>query len=237
MISNDSCWRGFPCPSDHRTPPTGLYLALAADMARLHSPGPQKTWGPGEGPCRSLWAFWGALLGPPQTRLPLLSRAACPKAPGPISLKENVPGTVTAEWEPSPDEAGGVPLYYEVLTRSSVHGPWRQAADRVHTNHYTLLGVLPGREYHFRVVAKNELGASLPSDTSQPWCIPRQRGELSGMQAASGAALALVAQCGLTCHWPHHQVEAKSCCPALLPTCPASQLAQPTYLHCSPLCP
>ncbi|XP_047561518.1 immunoglobulin-like and fibronectin type III domain-containing protein 1 isoform X1 [Lutra lutra] len=101
--------------------------------------------------------------------------AACPKAPGPIRLQENVPGTVTAEWEPSPDEAGGVPLYYEVLTRSSMHGPWRQEADRVHTNHFTLLGVLPGREYHFRVVAKNELGASLPSDTSQPWCIPRQR--------------------------------------------------------------
>nr|XP_035942556.1 immunoglobulin-like and fibronectin type III domain-containing protein 1 isoform X1 [Halichoerus grypus] len=101
--------------------------------------------------------------------------AACPKAPGPIHLQENVPGTVTAEWEPSPDEAGDVPLYYEVLTRSSAHGPWRQAADRVHTNHFTLLGVLPGHEYHFRVVAKNELGASLPSDTSQPWCIPRQR--------------------------------------------------------------
>ncbi|XP_027975907.1 immunoglobulin-like and fibronectin type III domain-containing protein 1 [Eumetopias jubatus] len=101
--------------------------------------------------------------------------AACPKAPGPIRLQENVPGTVTAEWEPSPDETGGVPLYYEVLTRSSAHGPWCQAADRMHTNHFTLLGVLPGHEYHFRVVAKNELGASLPSDTSQPWCIPRQR--------------------------------------------------------------
>ncbi|XP_045643654.1 immunoglobulin-like and fibronectin type III domain-containing protein 1 isoform X1 [Ursus americanus] len=101
--------------------------------------------------------------------------AACPKAPGPIRLQENVPGTVTAEWEPSPDEAGDIPLYYEVLTRSSAHGPWRQAADRVHTNHFTLLGVLPGHEYHFRVVAKNELGASLPSDTSQPWCISRQR--------------------------------------------------------------
>ncbi|XP_034522904.1 immunoglobulin-like and fibronectin type III domain-containing protein 1 isoform X1 [Ailuropoda melanoleuca] len=101
--------------------------------------------------------------------------AACPKSPGPIRLQENVPGTVTAEWEPSPDEAGDIPLYYEVLTRSSAHGPWRQAADRVHTNHFTLLGVLPGHEYHFRVVAKNELGASLPSDTSQPWCISRQR--------------------------------------------------------------
>ncbi|XP_039083478.1 immunoglobulin-like and fibronectin type III domain-containing protein 1 [Hyaena hyaena] len=101
--------------------------------------------------------------------------AACPKAPGPIRLQENVLGTVTAEWEPSPDEAGDVPLHYEVLTRSSAHGPWRQVADHVHTNHFTLLGVLPGHEYHFRVVAKNELGASQPSDTSQPWCIPRQR--------------------------------------------------------------
>uniref|UniRef100_A0A8C8XV64 Immunoglobulin-like and fibronectin type III domain-containing protein 1 n=1 Tax=Panthera leo TaxID=9689 RepID=A0A8C8XV64_PANLE len=101
--------------------------------------------------------------------------AACPKSPGPIRLQENVPGTVTAEWEPSPDEAGDVPLHYEVLTRSSAHGPWRQVADHVHTNHFTLLGVLPGHEYHFRVVAKNELGASQPSDTSQPWCIPRHR--------------------------------------------------------------
>uniref|UniRef100_A0A2K6RU72 Immunoglobulin-like and fibronectin type III domain-containing protein 1 n=1 Tax=Rhinopithecus roxellana TaxID=61622 RepID=A0A2K6RU72_RHIRO len=101
--------------------------------------------------------------------------AACPQAPGPIHLQENVPGTVTAEWEPSPDEAWGVPLHYAVFTRSSAHGPWREAADRIHTNRFTLLGVLPGYEYHFRVVAKNELGASKPSYTSQPWCIPRQR--------------------------------------------------------------
>ncbi|XP_005245637.1 immunoglobulin-like and fibronectin type III domain-containing protein 1 isoform X1 [Homo sapiens] len=101
--------------------------------------------------------------------------AACPQAPGPIHLQENVPGTVTAEWEPSPDEAQDVPLHYAVFTRSSAHGPWHEAADRIHTNRFTLLGILPGHEYHFRVVAKNELGASKPSDTSQPWCIPRQR--------------------------------------------------------------
>lgn len=87
---------------------------------------------------------------------------------------------MTAEWEASPDEAGEDPLYYEVLMRSSARGRWQQAADRVHTNHYTFLGVLPGHEYHFRVVAKNELGASLPSDTSEPWRIPRHRGELGG---------------------------------------------------------
>ncbi|KAK2086235.1 Immunoglobulin-like and fibronectin type III domain-containing protein 1 [Saguinus oedipus] len=101
--------------------------------------------------------------------------AACPQAPGPINLQENVLGTVTAEWEPSPDEARGVPLHYAIFTRSSAHGPWREAADRIHTNRFTLLGVVPGHEYYFRVVAKNELGTSQPSDTSQPWCIPRQR--------------------------------------------------------------
>ncbi|XP_036057868.1 LOW QUALITY PROTEIN: immunoglobulin-like and fibronectin type III domain-containing protein 1 [Onychomys torridus] len=104
-----------------------------------------------------------------------ISVAACPQAPGPIYLQENVPGTVTVQWEPSPDEAQGTPLHYTVLMRSSSHGSWHEVADRVHTNHFTFLGVLPGHEYHFRVLAKNELGASKPSDTSQPWCIPRQR--------------------------------------------------------------
>lgn len=100
-----------------------------------------------------------------------------PQAPGPIHLQENVPGTVTAEWEPSPDEAQGVPLHYSVLVRFSGNGPWLEVADRVYTNRFTLLGVLPGHAYHFRVVARNELGASEPSDSSQPWCIPRRRGE------------------------------------------------------------
>lgn len=84
---------------------------------------------------------------------------------------------MTVQWEPSPDEAQGIPLHYTVLMRSSSHGSWHEVADRVHTNHFTFLGVLPGHEYHFRVLAKNELGASKPSDTSQPWCIPRQRGK------------------------------------------------------------
>ncbi|KAL1774781.1 immunoglobulin-like and fibronectin type III domain-containing protein 1 [Sigmodon hispidus] len=104
-----------------------------------------------------------------------ISVAASPQAPGPIYLQENVPGTVTIQWEPSPDEAQDIPLYYTVMMRSSSHGSWHEVADRVHTNRFTLPGVLPGHEYHFRVLAKNELGVSKPSDTSQPWCIPRQR--------------------------------------------------------------
>ncbi|XP_059533884.1 immunoglobulin-like and fibronectin type III domain-containing protein 1 [Myotis daubentonii] len=110
--------------------------------------------------------------------------AARPQAPGPVHLQENVPGTVTAEWEPSPDEARGVPLHYAVLMRSAAHGPWREVADRVHTTRFTFLGVVPGHEYHFRVVAKNELGASEPSDAGQPWCLPRLRDKVPAKPAS-----------------------------------------------------
>lgn len=137
---------------------------------------------------------------PPNSAPSGLSPADYPQSPGPISLQENVPGTVTAEWEPSPDETRGIPLYYTVLTRSSSHGSWREVADRVHTNRYTLLGVVPGHEYHFRVVAKNALGASMPSDTSQPWCLPRQRGEFCEPQdGRAHGVLGYLAQGARTC--------------------------------------
>ncbi|KAB0342622.1 hypothetical protein FD754_019548 [Muntiacus muntjak] len=102
--------------------------------------------------------------------------AARPRAPGPVVLREGALGSVTVEWEPSPDEteAGAAPLHYAVLMRTSAHAPWSPAAERLHNCRFTLVGVLPGHEYHFRVVAKNELGASEPSDTRQPWVVPRQ---------------------------------------------------------------
>eukprot|EP00070_Physeter_catodon_P037165 XP_028344059.1 immunoglobulin-like and fibronectin type III domain-containing protein 1 isoform X3 [Physeter catodon] len=102
--------------------------------------------------------------------------AARPRAPGPILLREGTLGSVIVEWAPSPDEADGraAPLHYTLLTRSSARAPWRPAAERLHTCRFTLVGVLPGHEYRFRVVAENELGASEPSDTRQPWVVPRQ---------------------------------------------------------------
>uniref|UniRef100_A0A8C3VNG3 Immunoglobulin-like and fibronectin type III domain-containing protein 1 n=1 Tax=Catagonus wagneri TaxID=51154 RepID=A0A8C3VNG3_9CETA len=103
--------------------------------------------------------------------------AARPRPPGPIVLKEVTPGSVTAEWAPSPDEAeaGAAPLHYMVLTRSSACATWRPVAERLHNCRFTLVDVLPGCEYHFRVVAKNELGDSEPSDTRQPWVVPREQ--------------------------------------------------------------
>ncbi|XP_036611419.1 immunoglobulin-like and fibronectin type III domain-containing protein 1 [Trichosurus vulpecula] len=101
--------------------------------------------------------------------------SASPATPGPIRLEENVPGTVTAVWEPPPDDGQGGSLYYTVLTRSSANVAWQEAGDRIYTNRFTLAGILPGHQYYFRVVAKNDLGTSEPSDTVEPWSIPRQR--------------------------------------------------------------
>ncbi|KAB1258814.1 Immunoglobulin-like and fibronectin type III domain-containing protein 1 [Camelus dromedarius] len=43
---------------------------------------------------------------------------------------------------------------------SSADARWRPAAERLHTCRFTLVDLVPGHEYHFRVVAANELGAS-----------------------------------------------------------------------------
>ncbi|XP_049626746.1 immunoglobulin-like and fibronectin type III domain-containing protein 1 [Suncus etruscus] len=115
----------------------------------------------------------------------LLRAAACPRPPGPIRLLEKVAGTVTAEWTPSPDELGEPQLYYTVFMRSSASGPWRQVADRIHTTRFTLPGVRPGHQYHFRVVAQNDVGTSPPSDTCQPWCLPRQHRDKFTVKALS----------------------------------------------------
>ncbi|XP_057400485.1 immunoglobulin-like and fibronectin type III domain-containing protein 1 isoform X1 [Balaenoptera acutorostrata] len=113
--------------------------------------------------------------------------AARPRAPGPILLREGALGSVIVEWVPSPDEADGraAPLHYTVLTRSSAHAPWRPAAERLHTCRFTLVDALPGYKYHFRVVAKNELGASEPSDTRHPWVVPRQPPDRDTVKAPS----------------------------------------------------
>lgn len=172
-------WSGLPAPDATADPwlrSLGPQVP-ACKSAFPRAPGDMGTQG--RPPLEPMGDFrWPA--GSPQRGSLCHLSSACPRAPGPIRLQENVPGTVTAEWEPSPDEGGDSPLHYEVFTRCLGLGPWRLAADGLHTNRFTLLGVLPGLEYHFRVVAKNELGASQPSDTSEPWCIPRHRGECGG---------------------------------------------------------
>uniref|UniRef100_A0A8B9HXU1 Immunoglobulin like and fibronectin type III domain containing 1, tandem duplicate 1 n=1 Tax=Anser brachyrhynchus TaxID=132585 RepID=A0A8B9HXU1_9AVES len=98
-----------------------------------------------------------------------------PQNPGPILLQENVPNAVTVTWEPSASEKWESNLYYTVLKRESQKGLWHVVGDLIYTNKFTYTKVIPGRDYYFRVVAKNELGSSGPSETVQPWRIKKTK--------------------------------------------------------------
>uniref|UniRef100_A0A8C9VI80 Uncharacterized protein n=1 Tax=Scleropages formosus TaxID=113540 RepID=A0A8C9VI80_SCLFO len=88
-----------------------------------------------------------------------------PKPPGPVDLEENVPGTVTVTWEPSPDEKHDDRLHYMVSKWDSSKGTWHTVADGLFNNKFTVCSLIPGHEYQFRVYAKNDIGLSAPSDS------------------------------------------------------------------------
>lgn len=88
-----------------------------------------------------------------------------PKPPGPVELDQNTPGTVTLSWAPSPDEKRDDRLHYMVSKRDSYKRTWRTVADNLFNNKFTVVNILPGREYYFRVFAKNDMGLSQPSES------------------------------------------------------------------------
>ncbi|XP_053298547.1 immunoglobulin-like and fibronectin type III domain-containing protein 1 [Pleuronectes platessa] len=93
-----------------------------------------------------------------------------PKPPGPLELDENVPGTVTISWDASPDEKRDDRLHYMVMKRDSNKRAWHTIADHIFNNKFTACNILPGREYQYRVYAKNDMGSSKPSESAK-WLI------------------------------------------------------------------
>uniref|UniRef100_A0A8C7C7F6 Immunoglobulin like and fibronectin type III domain containing 1, tandem duplicate 3 n=1 Tax=Oncorhynchus kisutch TaxID=8019 RepID=A0A8C7C7F6_ONCKI len=100
-----------------------------------------------------------------------------PKPPGPAELEQNVPGTVTVTWTPSPDERRDDRLHYIVSRRDSVKRMWQTVADHLFNNKFTALNIMAGREYYFRVYAKNDMGLSEPSE-SPTWGVTKKKGTL-----------------------------------------------------------
>ncbi|KAJ8360425.1 hypothetical protein SKAU_G00169500 [Synaphobranchus kaupii] len=88
-----------------------------------------------------------------------------PKPPGPIELEQIVHGKVIVSWEPSPDQEVDDWLYYVVAQHDSNTRVWKTVADRLFATSYTALNITSGREYHFRVFAKNDIGLSEPSES------------------------------------------------------------------------
>ncbi|XP_054640248.1 immunoglobulin-like and fibronectin type III domain-containing protein 1 [Dunckerocampus dactyliophorus] len=97
-----------------------------------------------------------------------------PKPPGPVEIEENVPGTVTVSWTPSPDEKRDDRLHYMVTKRDSSKRTWHTVADHIFNNKFTACNIMPGREYQFRVYAKNDMGSSKPSE-SPKWLITNKK--------------------------------------------------------------
>ncbi|KAI7808167.1 putative immunoglobulin-like and fibronectin type III domain-containing protein 1, partial [Triplophysa rosa] len=97
-----------------------------------------------------------------------------PRPPGPVELEQNVQGTVTVTWAPSPDEKQDDRLHYMVLKRDSIKQTWRTVVDRLFNNKFTVVNILPGREYNFRVFAKNDISISEPS-VSPVWGTTKKR--------------------------------------------------------------
>lgn len=93
-----------------------------------------------------------------------------------MDLEENVPGTLTVTWEASPDEKRDDRLHYTVSKLDSTKRTWATVADRLFNNKVTVCNIMHGREYLFRVYAKNDIGISAPSE-SPTWGREKKKGE------------------------------------------------------------
>lgn len=93
-----------------------------------------------------------------------------------MDLEENVSGTLTVSWTPSPDEKKDDRLHYMITKRDSVKHTWQTVADHLFNNKFTAINVMPGRQYKFRVHAKNDMGLSEPSE-SPIWEVKRWKGK------------------------------------------------------------
>ncbi|XP_058635174.1 immunoglobulin-like and fibronectin type III domain-containing protein 1 [Onychostoma macrolepis] len=105
-----------------------------------------------------------------------------PKPPGPVVLEQVVYGKVIITWTPSPDQEKDDRLHYMVAERDSSTRVWNTIADRLFCNTYTT-SVQPGREYHFRIYAKNDMGLS-DASKSPTWGVNELRVPLVPRSAA-----------------------------------------------------
>ncbi|KAM6927252.1 immunoglobulin-like and fibronectin type III domain-containing protein 1 [Xenentodon cancila] len=101
-----------------------------------------------------------------------------PRPPGLVELEENVSGTVTVSWIPSPDEKKDNRLHYMVTKRDSIKRTWQTVADLLFNNKFTAINVIPGRQYKFRIYAKNDMGLSGPSE-SPVWEVNKKKEKYS----------------------------------------------------------
>ncbi|XP_028440258.1 immunoglobulin superfamily member 22 isoform X1 [Perca flavescens] len=100
-----------------------------------------------------------------------------PRPPKNLGLEEEVPSTVTLQWDHTPDLADDDDegAHYIILKRDASTASWFTVAERVFSSKYTVTGLLPGRKYYFRVVAHNSIGDSDPLDSKEPLIMAKEK--------------------------------------------------------------
>ncbi|KAM8752242.1 immunoglobulin superfamily member 22-like [Acanthopagrus schlegelii] len=112
-----------------------------------------------------------------------------PPPPKNLRLEEEVPGTVTLQWDHTSDSADGDEgAHYVILKRDTSTASWFTVAERVFSRKYTVTGLLPGRKYFFRVIAQNSIGDSDPLDSKEPVIIAKEKECVSSLQLKEYAA-------------------------------------------------
>ncbi|XP_051885661.1 immunoglobulin superfamily member 22-like [Pristis pectinata] len=102
-----------------------------------------------------------------------------PRPPTNLHLVEEVPNTVTLSWDHTPDNIEDGRVQYVIMKRDASTATWYTVTDRVFGNKYTVTGLLPGRKYFFRVIARNDIGDSDPLDLKEPWYLARDKERFS----------------------------------------------------------
>ncbi|KAI5626876.1 immunoglobulin-like and fibronectin type III domain-containing protein 1 [Silurus asotus] len=97
-----------------------------------------------------------------------------PRPPKNLHLVEEVQGTVTLQWNHTPDLADDEHTHYIILKRDTSTPTWFTAAECIFSSKYTVTGLLPGRKYYFRVIARNHIGESDPLNTKEPFTIEKE---------------------------------------------------------------
>ncbi|XP_026872193.2 immunoglobulin superfamily member 22 isoform X2 [Electrophorus electricus] len=99
-----------------------------------------------------------------------------PRPPTNLRLVEEVQGTVTLQWNHTPDLAGHEDTHYIILKRDMSTPTWFTASERIYSSKYTVIGLFPGRKYYFRIIARNLIGDSDPLDSKEPFTIEKEHG-------------------------------------------------------------
>ncbi|XP_044050814.1 immunoglobulin superfamily member 22-like isoform X2 [Siniperca chuatsi] len=105
-----------------------------------------------------------------------------PRPPKNLRLEEEVPGTVTLQWDHTPDLADDDEgAHYVILKRDTSTASWFTVTECVFSSKYTVTGLLPGRKYYFRVIAQNSIGDSDPLDSKEPLIIAKEKECISSL--------------------------------------------------------